>query len=68
MYIRERTLGGWGGRATKVARATESVSISRKSPITTIANYNKKSRTPKSTAIIAGCGAKTPIATCDRSG
>ena len=35
MYIRGRTLGGWGGRATKVARATESVSISRKSPITT---------------------------------
>ena len=35
MLIRKRTLGGWGGRATFVARATESVSISRKSTITT---------------------------------
>ena len=31
---RTRTLGGWGGRATKVARATESVSKSKILPNT----------------------------------
>ena len=68
MPLRGRTLGGWGGRATKVVRATESVSISRKSPITTIANYNKKKPHSEEHGYNRGLRSeKTPIAACDQS-